>query len=117
MDIMTEEMSLLSEEQLDNAEVKTKIEAPKASTGYLFFKKVFDFTSSFVVSLILLLPILIISLLIVLKDKGSPFYAQKRVGLNGRILKVYKFRSMKVGADNLENMLTAEQLEEYKKRI
>ena len=115
MDIMTEEMSLLSEEQLDNAEVKTKIEAPKASTGYLFFKKVFDFTSSFVVSLILLLPILIISLLIVLKDKGSPFYAQKRVGLNGRILKVYKFRSMKVGADNLENMLTAEQLEEYKK--
>lgn len=115
MDMMTDEKSVLSEKQVDTTQGKTSLEKPKVSTMYLFFKRAFDFISSFAASLVLLLPILIISLLIVLKDKGNPFYAQKRVGLNGQVLKVYKFRSMKIGSDNLEKMLTAEQLKEYLK--
>lgn len=87
----------------------------KPGMAYLFFKRCFDFISSLFVSLILLLPMLIIALIIIIKDFGNPFYAQKRVGQHGKDLLVYKFRSMRLGADNLERMLTPEQLEEYKK--
>lgn len=86
---------------------------------YRFVKRVFDFLSSFAVSIILLIPMLIISLLVVFKDKGSPFYKQKRLGKSKkgeyRTIGIYKFRSMKKGADKLEEMLTPEQLEEYKR--
>ena len=82
---------------------------------YDFFKRVFDIVSSLIVSIILLIPIGIISILIVSKDKGSPFYSHKRVGKNGTELNVCKFRSMRIGADDLENTLTPEQLEEYKR--
>lgn len=87
----------------------------KPKPVYDFFKRVFDILSSFIVSTVLLIPIGIVSLLIILKDKGSPFYFHKRVGKNFMEIKVCKFRSMKKNADDLENMLTPEQLKEYKK--
>lgn len=92
-------------------------ELPKVSRGYLFVKRCFDFFASLAASLVLLIPMVIIGLMVVLKDHGSPLYAQKRVGQGGKMLKVYKFRSMKTGADNLEAMLTPEQLEEYKREF
>lgn len=82
---------------------------------YDFFKRCFDVISSLIVSVILLIPLGIISLMIVTKDKGSPFYFHKRVGRNHSEIKVCKLRSMKKNADDLENMLTPEQLEEYKR--
>lgn len=86
---------------------------------YAVFKRIFDFLSSFVVSIILLIPMLIIGFIVVIKDKGSPFYKQKRLGRSQkgeyRTIGIYKFRSMKRGADKLEDMLTPEQLEEYNK--
>ena len=52
------------------------------------------------------------------KDNGPIFYAQERIGKNGKIFKMYKYRSMVVGADEklkeyLENNVRAR--EEYKK--
>lgn len=82
---------------------------------YDFFKRVFDIVCSFVAGIVLLLPVLIISLVIVIKDGWGPFYKQKRVGKNGTDLYVFKFRSMCRNADRLEDMLTPEQLEEYRK--
>ncbi len=40
------------------------------------------------------LPLLILTALLVSLDGGSPIYVQRRVGLGGRIFKMYKFRSM-----------------------
>lgn len=57
----------------------------------------------------------IIAILIAVKDFGNPFYKQKRVGKGGKPLYIYKFRSMKKGADNLEEMLNPEQLRLYLK--
>lgn len=52
------------------------------------------------VGIIILSPILIIIyLLVILESKGGGFYIQKRVGKRGTIFKLYKFRSMSVGAD------------------
>ena len=44
--------------------------------------------------------IAIASLFIWLEDKGPIFYKQKRVGLNGKIFNIYKFRSMFVEAES-----------------
>jgi exopolysaccharide biosynthesis polyprenyl glycosylphosphotransferase len=43
---------------------------------------------------------LLIALLIKLDSKGPVFYAQERVGMDGRIFLVYKFRTMLVDADS-----------------
>lgn len=66
-----------------------------------FFKRTFDIIVTFIASLFLILPIIVIAITIVAKDKGSPFYFQKRIGKNSKEIKVCKFRSMKIGADNL----------------
>jgi len=105
------EISLSTSEKLvRNMELSAQ---KKVSNVYLVVKRCFDFVSSLCVSVILLLPLGILALLVVVNDFGNPFYVQKRVGKNGKELAVAKLRSMKKGADNLERMLTPEQLEEY----
>ncbi|MFQ5413492.1 MAG: exopolysaccharide biosynthesis polyprenyl glycosylphosphotransferase [Phycisphaerae bacterium] len=42
----------------------------------------------------------IIALAIKLDDGGPVLYAQKRVGQNGRVFRLYKFRTMRPGAEN-----------------
>ena len=50
--------------------------------------------------LIILSPLfLIIYILIRCESKGGGFYAQERIGKDGRPFKLYKFRSMRTGAD------------------
>ncbi|MDQ2863886.1 MAG: sugar transferase [Bacteroidota bacterium] len=52
------------------------------------------------VGIIVLSPVLmIIYFLVIIETKGGGFYIQKRVGRGGKIFKLYKFRSMSVGAD------------------
>ena len=54
------------------------------------------------VALILLSPILIIAFFIIFIADGFPvFYIQQRVGLNGEMFNLYKFRSMKKNSDKL----------------
>ena len=87
------------------------------SRAYKFIRRAFDIFASAVLSVICLLPCLIIGVMIVAKDPGSPFYKHKRVGLNGKEISVLKFRTMRRGADALEEMLTPEQMEEYKREF
>lgn len=50
--------------------------------------------------LILLSPFfIIVSLIVGLSSKGGVFYFQERVGLRGRSFRLFKFRTMKTGAD------------------
>ena len=59
----------------------------------------FDILFSFL-GLIILMPIFIIlSLLIICTTKGSVFYLQQRVGKNNKDFTLYKFCTMKKGAD------------------
>lgn len=104
-----------------NIEATEEVQIVKNDIGfkkkpvYDFFKRIFDIVASFLLSVLLVIPMVLVGLLIMKKDKGNPFYQQQRLGKNGRLIGVYKFRSMRKGADNLEEMLTPEQLEEYKK--
>lgn len=62
-------------------------------------KRVFDFTVS-VVLLLLTFPVMLVTAaLIKLDSRGPVIFSQDRVGENGRIFKVYKFRSMRVDAE------------------
>lgn len=108
----TREGGVAVEQSLQN---DIKVQKTANRKAYLFIKRCFDFVSSFCVSLVLLLPIAILACLVMIKDRGNPFYVQTRVGQNGKELKVAKLRSMKKGADKLEDMLTEEQLAKYKK--
>jgi lipopolysaccharide/colanic/teichoic acid biosynthesis glycosyltransferase len=62
-------------------------------------KRVFDFSVSFIV-LVLLLPLFaVLGLAIRLCDPGPIFFRQVRVGLNGKRFLLYKFRTMRVVSD------------------
>jgi sugar transferase (PEP-CTERM system associated) len=64
------------------------------------FKRVFDIGAS-LVTLIFSLPcLLVISIAIYLESRGPIFYRQERVGQDGKIFSLLKFRSMRVDAEN-----------------
>ena len=62
-------------------------------------KRLGDIFVSLIIILITLPVIFIVSCLIYLEDKGPIFYTQTRSGLNGKIIKIIKFRSMQVDAE------------------
>lgn len=66
---------------------------------YRFFKRAFDILISFFALLILVIPILVIALIIKCDSKGPVLFKQERIGRNGKIFKILKFRSMVVGAE------------------
>ena len=77
-------------------------------------KRVMDVVIS-VTALLIIWPSMLIIALLVKRDGGPAFFAQSRVGRNGHLFKLYKFRSMKVGADKLEDILSPEELAAYRK--
>lgn len=101
-------------EKQDSIVIEERDNGYRMSKGELFVRRCFDLACSLCASVLLFIPMLIISVMIMMKDPGNPFYIHKRVGRNGESIGVLKFRSMKLGADNLEKMLTDEQLKEYK---
>ncbi len=78
---------------------------------YLGIKRFIDFLCG-LVGTILLIPITIIVKLVYLLtgDKAKIFYRQKRIGQNGKEIKIWKFRSMVPNADDiLQEMLKEEK--------
>ena len=71
------------------------------NTVALVVKSIMDRSVAFF-ALVALTPLMaVIALLIKKHDGGSVFFTQDRVGLNGRLFKFYKFRSMDVNAPQL----------------
>lgn len=66
---------------------------------YNNIKSCIEFILSFLL-LILVIPIIMLACIaIVIEIRANPFYTQERVGLNGRIFKIYKLRSMYIDAE------------------
>lgn len=84
---------------------------------YLVLKRIFDIIIS-TISLFLLSPLFIIIIILIKKeDKGIAMYSQERIGKNGKIFNLYKFRSMVSNADEALNELLEDPKlkKEYKK--
>ncbi|HRI85065.1 MAG TPA: sugar transferase [Ignavibacteria bacterium] len=75
--------------------------SPKVNRNLNYlYKRVFDYTASFI-GLIVLSPIfLIISILVKLSSPGEIFFRQIRIGKDGKKFNFYKFRSMYVENEN-----------------
>jgi len=63
-------------------------------------KRLFDFTFA-IFGLTILSPVLIILSLIIITSPGTVLYSQKRVGRQGRLFTLYKFRTMVHNADTM----------------
>ncbi len=70
----------------------------RARLGYRFIKRTFDIVMSVVGIAVALIPMAVIALLIKLDSHGPVMFRQYRVGRDGELFKIYKFRSMKTSA-------------------
>ncbi len=98
----------------ENGEKKFVKSGAKYKT-YCFFKRAIDLIFATLFIILFCWLYLIIAIAIKISDGGPCLYLHKRLGKNGKEIVVPKFRSMKVNADNVEQTLTKEQLQHYKK--
>jgi exopolysaccharide biosynthesis polyprenyl glycosylphosphotransferase len=71
----------------------------QAATGsYRYTKRAFDFTAALLLLLLASPALLLMAAIIRLTSPGPALFLQNRVGRNGRIFKLYKFRTMYVDA-------------------
>jgi lipopolysaccharide/colanic/teichoic acid biosynthesis glycosyltransferase len=68
-----------------------------------FIKRIIDIALSLLTLPLIILLIIIIGGLIFFEDRGNIFYNAPRLGKNGKIFKMYKFRSMTENAQDLRN--------------
>ena len=73
-------------------------EIPKKPV-YNFIKRLFDIVASLFALIVLFVPMLIIGLAIKRSSSGTVLYFQERLGLNGRKIKIVKFRTMEMDAE------------------
>ncbi|MBU3111057.1 sugar transferase [Clostridium lacusfryxellense] len=80
----------------------------KKTYDYFIVKRVIDILGA-LVGIILLSPIMILTVIAIkFNSKGNIVFAQDRVGLNGKMFKMYKFRSMVSNAEELKKELMTE---------
>lgn len=68
-----------------------------------FFKRLIDIILCLIALPFFLLIFAVIAPMIYFSDRGSVFYNAPRLGKDGRIFKMYKFRSMKMNAPDIRN--------------
>lgn len=64
------------------------------SVAYPIQKRILDLTLATLLILILSVPMMLVAILIKVTSKGSILYKQNRIGLNEKVFKIYKFRTM-----------------------
>lgn len=74
-----------------------------------FWKRCFDFLISLTALLVLSPLLLLLTLLVVIKMKGNPFFTQLRPGKDGKLFRLVKFRSMTNRRDEHGNLLPDRQ--------
>ncbi len=80
---------------------------------YTICKRLLDIVCSLAAIVVLAVPMLVVGAIIYIDDPhGSPFFAQNRVGKNGKQFKLYKLRSMYVNSEaKLEELLDHNEME------
>jgi undecaprenyl phosphate N,N'-diacetylbacillosamine 1-phosphate transferase len=68
-----------------------------------FLKRFCDVAVALIAFPVWIVILIVIGPMIYLEDKGPIFYKSQRLGKNGRVFTMYKFRSMKVNAPDLRN--------------
>lgn len=92
------DVSELVHNTLLNTDIKTN-----GSYMYVILKRFFDIVLSAIAIVVLSPLMLVVSVIIYIDDKGSPIFVQQRYTQDGKIFKMYKFRSMYVDAEERFN--------------
>ena len=87
---------------ISNVSTRTYEKVLNKNNTYLAVKRGIDIIGA-IVGILLLIPITIGIFIakIILRDKGPIMYTHNRIGKDGKIFKMYKFRSMVEGADEI----------------
>lgn len=72
--------------------------APTETIGYVILKRAFDIAFACFALAVSAVPMLLIALAVKLTSPGPVFFAQERVGLNGQVFRMFKFRTMYVAS-------------------
>ncbi len=91
--------------------------ASSTRPGYRIAKRAMDILLAGVGTVIAAPFILLIVVAIKLDSKGPAFYVHNRIGKNGKPLRLYKFRSMYINADQLFQQFTPEQKAEWQENF
>lgn len=70
---------------------------------YKFIKRTFDLICSLIAFPFFCMLYVIVGIAIKIEDRGPVFYMAERIGKDGTLLRMYKFRSMKVNSPNIVN--------------
>ena len=76
--------------------------------GARLLKRALDFLGAALALLVTLPLLLVVAILIRLESPGPALFSQQRVGEGGRVFSIYKFRSMRQGADEEQAQLMAQ---------
>lgn len=105
-------------DMVESIKKKVMINSLNRDCVYVVVKRSVDLIGS-IVGMVVLLPIfLAVALAIKLEDpKGPIFYSHQRLGKNGNLIPVYKFRSMYQNADKMIESFNEEQKKEYQENF
>ena len=85
----------------------------KKEKAYSIVKRLFDISAA-ATGVAFLSPLLAgLAVTIKLSDGGQPIFSQVRLGKNGKTLRLYKFRSMRIDAEDMTKLLTPKQLRQF----
>ncbi len=90
---------------------------PESKPLYSFLKRAFDILFSIILIIVLSPLLLFVFIVILADDGGNPIYTHERVGKDGVRFPIYKFRSMRMDAGNLKELLSPEQYDQYLKEF
>ena len=66
---------------------------------YIKIKRAMDVLFSAILLILGAIPLLIVAFVVKLESKGSALFKQERFGMDGKVFRIYKFRSMVVGVE------------------
>ena len=93
--------------KLQCEEVKKYYDILDKKRPSLVMKRVMDIILSLIIIILLILPMAVIAVIIKLTSEGPVLYKQVRVTTNNRRFKIWKFRTMAVGADQKGALVTS----------
>lgn len=110
MPMLTEETkavhNIAQESLITEQQVQDLHRVDVSGRAYCGVKRVLDFMLAAMGLTVLLIPLALTALVVYIDDPGKVVFSQKRVGRNGKLFRLYKFRTMKL--DTPKYMATSE---------
>ena len=107
-------LASLREKQNSNSREMERATSEDAPSTYLLIKRAFDICFSAGVLVVTLLPGIVLGAAISLESPGGPMFRQRRIGKDGREIRIWKFRSMYSDAhDHPERYLDEAQMAQW----